>query len=146
MWGGTVDDTSGVDFTAALAAVQAQAMAGENGRRQLAAERPGHGAQVPLPQPPAGPGVGISDVPLPVMGEGYESTPVASEAVSAAFAMPNYAPAEVGGVGFVGGGQEAPVRVSVGQRSTPGDGVTIVSAPSRPSLLSRLLGRMRGRG
>jgi hypothetical protein len=46
----------------------------------------------------------------------------------------------------VGGRNEAPIRVFIGQRSSaPVDGFTLVSPPPRPGLLSRLLGRFRGR-
>jgi hypothetical protein len=55
-----------------IAAVMAAAMDGDNRRRELAAMTPGLGPALPLPQPPAGPGVGLSDVALPVVGEGYQ--------------------------------------------------------------------------
>jgi hypothetical protein len=50
---------------------------------------------------------------------------------------------EVGGVGFVGGRQEAPIRVLVGTRSQAPGGVDVISAPSRPGLLARLAARFR---
>ena len=50
---------------AALAIAQAAAEDGENRRRELASQTPGLGALVSLPDVPYGPGVGLSDVPLP---------------------------------------------------------------------------------
>jgi hypothetical protein len=112
---------------------------------------------VALPQPPAGPGVGLSDVALPVVGEGYEAQAAPQplqvtvpHGVPVHGARPVYGDDLVAGVGFQAGRQEAPIRVFVGQRSAPADGglVDVVSAPSRPGLLSRAraaLGRLRGR-
>lgn len=139
---------------AAVAAALAQAVSAENQRRRLAADRPGHGALMRLPQPPAGPGVGLSDNPLPVVGEGYSVAPGASEAQVASYTTPNYADPSVGGVDFVGGRNEAPIKrhahdlgdslfVGVPDASrTRGDGFTVVS-PQRPGLLSRLRARFR---
>jgi hypothetical protein len=53
-----------------------------------------------------------------------------------------YTDSQVGGYRFVGGRQEAPIRVFIGQRSAPADGAVVLS-PSRPSLWSRLFCRGR---
>jgi len=129
------------DITSAMHA----AMSAENGRRLLASQRPGFGASVPLEQPPSGAGVGISDVDMPIIGEGY----------AAPSAL--YAADVVGGYNFLAGRQEAPVRRHVADLGAdglfiedypgtrPSGPVTVVSPPSRPSLLGRLLARIRGR-
>jgi len=129
------------DITSAMHA----AMSAENGRRLLASQRPGFGASVPLEQPPSGAGVGISNVDMPIIGEGY----------AAPSAL--YAADVVGGFNFTAGRREPPVRRHVSNLGDslliepyadgrqPYGPVTVVSPPSRPGLLSRLLGRIRGR-
>lgn len=163
LWGGVQTDvqqgTVAAD-AAALMAAQGQAEDGENGRRELAAGRPGHGTPLYLPQPPAGSGVGIADVELPVVGMGYDVGPESSPAQVASYVVPNYAPDVVGGYGFAGGRQEAPARRHVSQTddgvllAEPGPdgrqfapGMTVVSPAlgSRRGRLGRLLGRLRGR-
>lgn len=123
----------------------AAAMDGENGRRVIASQRPGHGAAVPTAQSPTAAGTGISDVPMPAVGLGYDVALETSEAQVAAYSTPNYADPSVGGAGFAAGRKEAPVRMFTVQRSRPvSDGVTVVS-PSlgRPGLLARLRARFR---
>jgi hypothetical protein len=44
------------DYTAEIAAAMSQGMDGENRRRELASQMPGHGALVQLPPTPNGPG------------------------------------------------------------------------------------------
>jgi hypothetical protein len=130
---------------AALAAAQSQSMSAENDRRMRASQRPGHGAGMHLEQSPAAAGVGISDVPMPAAGLGYDVAPVVAGAQVAAYSMPSYADGSVGGLGFTAG-QEAPIRVFVGSRSAGhADGVTFVSPPAapKPSLLARVLGKLR---
>ena len=158
--GGVRDDIQNnvVDIdTAALVSVQAAAETGERRRRDLASMTPGLGPLVALPQPPAGPGVGLSDVALPVVGEGYEvqAAPqplqvTAPHGVPVHGARPVYGDDLIAGVGFTAGRQEPPVAMFVGQRSAAADVglVDVVSVPSRPGLLSRAraaLGRLRGR-
>jgi hypothetical protein len=63
------------DYTAEIAAAMSQGMDGENRRRELASQMPGHGALVQLPPTPNGPGVGLTDVPLPVIGESHQAAP-----------------------------------------------------------------------
>jgi hypothetical protein len=142
--------------TLALTSAQAAAETDERRRRDLASQTPGLGPLVALPQPPAGPGVGLSDVPLPVVGEGYEAQAAPQplqvtvpHGVPVYGQRPSYGDDLVGGIGFTAGRQEAPIRVFVGQRSAPADGlVDVVSVGSgRPGLLSRaraVLGRLRG--
>ena len=127
-----------------IAAVMTAATTGEQRRREVAATRPGHGTEVPLEQSPAGPSVGKAGLDLPAVGLGYETPPEPSESVHAAYSMPRYADSSVAGIGFQAGRQEAPIRVLVGTRSAPADGVVFASAaPARPSLWSRLFGRGR---
>jgi hypothetical protein len=126
-----------------IAAAMAAAMGGETRRRELASQRPGHGAQVFLPDVPAGPGVGISDVPMPMVGEGLPVAPVPSGARVAAYVVPAYADDIVGGIGFVGGRNEAPIGVLTVSRSSLADAVIVASPPARPGLLARVLGRLR---
>jgi hypothetical protein len=131
-----------------ISGVMVQAMSAENRRRLLASQRPGHGAQVPMEQPAAGPAVGKYGVPgLDVVGEGYSVVAGVSPAVSKAYGpdRPQYGDDLIGGIGFVGGRQEAPITVYLGQRSQPADGVVFVSPPARPSLWQRLTGRRRRR-
>jgi hypothetical protein len=102
------------------------------------------GAVLPLPQSPAGPGVGLSDVPLPLVGEGYTvEAPAQPLQVTVPHGSPvhglrpSYAADEVGGVGWQAGRAEPVIPVLVGTRSQPGAGVDVISLPSRP-------GRWRG--
>lgn len=144
LWGGVREDIQNnhvAEDLAALTAAQAQATVAEQNRRELASRLPGHGAATPLPQPVSGPGVGLSDVDLPAVGEGFAQTaPDAPQRKSYGPARPVYTDSQVGGYGFVGGRQEAPIRVFIGQRSAPADGAVV---PSRPSLWSRLFRRGR---
>jgi hypothetical protein len=136
-----------VTTPAELAAVQGQAMDGEARRRLLASMLPGHGSQVPLPQPASGPGVGISDVPrLEVTGEGYEVTAPDAPQQHKAYGpdRPQYAHESVGGVGFQGGRSEPAIRVFIGSRNaTHGPDSVVGMSPQteRRSLWRRLLGR-----
>lgn len=122
-------------------------MAAENDRRNLAAQRPGHGTLMPLPESPTGPSVGKYGVAGPAVGEGLTMAPGASEAQVASYTVPCYADQVVGGAGFQAGRQEAPIRVLVRSRPRAGDGLVIVSpqTPRRNNLWSRLLGKRRGR-
>jgi hypothetical protein len=132
----TVDD---------VAAIQAAAMDAEDRRREVASQTPGLGTLLELPQPPNAAAVGKAGVPgLDVVGEGYATTPEVSAAAVKAYgpARPVYADGVVGGVDFVAGRQEAPVKMAAGFRRSD-DGVVVVSPSSRPGLLARLTGRFR---
>jgi hypothetical protein len=131
-------DMSEADIRATLA----QAMAAENRRRQVASDSPGLGTLLPTPQPPSGPGVGISDVDPPVVGEGYSVTAPAGGAQTTSYgpARPVYADDLVGGVGFQGGFSE-PVIESF--RFSVSPGLVTPPAQARPGLLSRLRGWLR---
>jgi hypothetical protein len=122
---------------AAIQAAMSSAMDGEDRRREVAAASPGFGTLVPLGQPPSGAGVGISDVDLPIVGEGYSVTaPDAVQHKAYGPARPVYADDVLAGPA---------IRVFLGSRSAPADGVVFVSPPGRPSLVRRLLARVRGR-
>ena len=92
-----------------IAATMAAAMDAEDWRRELAAQTPGLGALMQLPQPVGGPGVGLSDVDLPVIGEGYDQVAEVEDAVTKAYGedRPVYAAPVVGGTGFTAGRSEA---------------------------------------
>jgi hypothetical protein len=139
----------------------AAAMDGEDRRRELASQTPGLGPVLPLPQPPAGPGVGLSDVMLPVVGEGYETQAEMAPAVHKAYGpdRPGYAHPLVGGIGYQANVHQPALRhvmdlgadgLFIEDRSGApvGDVVAVAAAPSRPGLLSRAraaLGRLRRR-
>jgi hypothetical protein len=130
-----------------IAAIMTAATTAEQGRRQLASQRPGLGALMDLPEVGYGPGIGINDVPgLEVAGEGLPEVPEVSPAVVKSYGppRPEYAAGVVGGVDFVAGRQEAPVKLAIGFRRSAGSGVTVLSPP-RPSLWSRVAARLRGR-
>jgi len=131
--------------TAALASAQAAAETGENRRRRVASQTPGLGVLVQLPPPVAGPGVGITDVPLPMAGEGMEVPPAVSDAQAGSYGprAPVYADPVVGGFTYPDAISEPVFRASV----SPGVVLAPVPAsPARPSLLGRLAGWLRGRG
>jgi hypothetical protein len=84
-----------------IAAAMQASMDAENRRRELAGQSPGLGVFLSLPQPPAGPGVGLSDVALPVIGEGYDQeAPAALQHKAYGETRPVYAAGEVGGLGY----------------------------------------------
>jgi len=117
---------------------------------------PGVGARLHLPQPYADAGIGSP----PVQGEGYSvDAPAAPAQVVSDHGLlvygrrPVYGDDLIGGVNFQGGRSEPAVRhvhdvgdgrLLIEARSAPADGFTLVS-PSRPGVLARLLGRIRGR-
>jgi hypothetical protein len=86
----------------AIAAPMQASMNAEDRRRELAGQSLGLGALVQLPQSPAGPGVGLSDMDLPVIGEGYDQTADIAAAAQKAYgeARPSYADPSVGGAGY----------------------------------------------
>jgi hypothetical protein len=129
-------------------------MSGEDRRRELAARMPGYGAPVPLDQPPSGPSVGKYGVGGVIVGEGYDQQAEIAAAVHKSYGAdrPQYAHPLVGGINYSAGTDQPALRhlVNLGAdglfiegASAPPDGFTVVSAPSRPSLLARLLGRFR---
>ena len=140
-----------------IASVMQQAMDAEDRRRELAGQSPGLGALVNLPQPPSGPGVGLSDVSLPVVGEGYDQTADISAAVQKAYgeARPTYADGLVGGTGFQAGRSEPAIRhvqdlgadgllIDPGPDGRQRGGQTVTVSPDiapRRTLLQRLLRR-----
>ena len=125
-----------------IAAAMQAAMDGENARRQLASQRPGHGLELTLAQPSAAPAVGKSSLDLPVVGLGYEQAPAPSQTVHASYVVPSGADATVAGYGFQAGKSEPAISVWLGQRSLPARDVVYAGA-GRPSLWSRLLRRGR---
>jgi hypothetical protein len=138
-----------------IRAVQAAAENAENRRREVAGATPGLGALLPLEQPPGGAGVGIWDVDMPVIGEGYGQQAEIAGAVHKAYgeARPVYAGPAVAGDSYVLGVSQPALRhvtdlgadgLFIEGRSAPvADAFTVVSPPARPSLLARLLGRLR---
>ena len=138
-----------------IARVMMQAMQAEDQRRQVASASPGLCALLPLPQPPSGPSVGKAGLDLPVIGEGYEIQAEIAAAVHKAYgeARPVYAGPEVAGDSVPAGrlaaratARDRPRRrwpVHRGRRRAAADAFTVVSPPARPSLLARLLGRLR---
>ena len=138
---------------AALASAMANAMDSENRRRELASQSPGLGALVQLPETPNGPGIGIWDLGLPVVGESHQAAPYVEQSKSYGPPSPVYADPVVAGLGYVPGDVQTALRAAgewafaaQDAASRPaGPGVVVVSpgmAPRR-SLLSRLLGRLR---
>ena len=131
------------------------AMDAEDRRRELASQSPGLGVLLPLDQPPSGPSVGKYGVGGAIVGEGYDQQAEIAAAVHKAYGAdrPQYAHPLVGGVDYPAGIQQPALRhvtnlgadgLFIDGASAPAaDGFTVVSAPSRPSLLSRLLGRFR---
>jgi hypothetical protein len=86
-----------------IRAAQTAAEDAENRRREVAGASPGLGALLPLEQPPSGAGVGIWDVDMPVIGEGYEIQAEIATAVHKAYgeARPVYAGPAVAGESYV---------------------------------------------
>jgi hypothetical protein len=143
-----------------IAAALSQAMSTEDRRRELASQTPGLGPVLPLPQSPSGPGVGLSDMDLPVVGEGYDMTAEISAAVHKAFGpgRPTYAHPLVGGADYADSTHQPVLRhvsnlgdsllFEPGRDGRQAAGAAVVISPQaapRPSLLSRLLGRLRRR-
>jgi hypothetical protein len=131
----------------------AQAMDSENRRRGLAGQSPGLGALVELPPTPNGPGVGIWDTGLPVVGESHQAAPQVPQHRSFGPPSPQYAPDVVGGLGYAPAGDIRTALRSLGERVFAAQdaagraGVTVVSpeAALRRSLLGRLAARLRRR-
>jgi hypothetical protein len=133
-----------------IAAAMQAAMDAEDQRRQTASQSPGLGALVELPQTPYGPGVGLADVPMPVIGEGLAAIPYTPQVKSYGPDVPQYAPDVVAGLGYAPGDVQTALRalgerVFAAQDAAGRAGVVVVSpgmAPQR-SLLRRLAGRLR---
>jgi hypothetical protein len=126
------------DYTPEITTAMSQGMDTEHRRRQLASESPGYGAAVVLPDNPVGPAVGKAGL-LPAVGEGHSVTAEVSPSVHKAYGpdRPQYADSLVGGVGY------APVGVETALMAASRGDVTVVSPPSSPGLLARLLGKFR---
>jgi hypothetical protein len=152
LWGGVRDDIQNnvvaVDL-AALTGAQSAAEGGEDRRRQLASQRPGHGAALPLPSPPSGISTGKPEVGGLPVGEGYAVTADIVPAVHKSYGpgRPVYADDLVSGYGFQGGRGEQAISMYIGSRSASADSpFTVVSAGGpQGSLWSRMKARMRRR-
>jgi hypothetical protein len=143
--------------TADIEAAMAAGMAAENRRRELAGQSPGLGALLSLPQTVNGPGVGIWDLGMPVIGESHQAAPYVPQHKSFGPVSPVYADGVVGGLGYAPGAVQTAVR----HVSDIGDGrlliepradgsnapVQLVSPDAAPrrSLLGRALARLRRR-
>jgi hypothetical protein len=151
LWGGVLADTRYsvlAEDQAALTSSQAAAETDEMGRRKAAAATPGVGALLALPEVGYAPGIGINDVPgLEVCREGLPEISEVSVAVAKSYGpdRPVYADGLVGGVDFVAGRQEAPVKLGVGFRRPSAGGAVVVSPPTRAGLLGRLAGWLHRR-
>jgi hypothetical protein len=137
-----------------IAGVLLAAMSAEDARRETAGRTPGLGALVSLPDVPYGPSVGKSGLDFPAAGEGYQAdAPYAPQSKSYGPDVPVYADALVGGLGYSPGGVQTAIRAlgdrvfAAQDRAAAGPGVTVVSpdAAPRPSLWSRLAGKLRRR-
>src|SRR5215471_320831 len=133
------------DITSAMHA----AMASEGRRREVASASPGLGALMRLPQSPAAAGVGLSDVDMPAIGEGYDQVAEIAAAVSKAYgeSRPVYAGPAVAGDSYGPLGVSQPalrhvanlgdsLLIEPGPGGQPYGPVTVVSPPPRPSLLA----------
>ena len=131
------------------------AMDAEDRRRELASQSPGLGVLLPLDQPPSGPSVGKYGVGGAIVGEGYDQQAEIAAAVHKSYGAdrPQYAHPLVGGINYPAGTHQPALRHVTnlgadglfieGASAPAADAFTVVSEPSRPSLLSRLLGRLR---
>ena len=131
------------------------AMDAEDRRRELASQSPGLGVLLPLDQPPSGPSVGKYGVGGAIVGEGYGQQAEIADAIHKSYGAdrPQYAHPLVSGINYPAGTHQPALRHVTnlgadglfieGASAPEADGFTVVSAPSRPSLLSRLLGRFR---
>jgi hypothetical protein len=98
---------------------------------------------LPLPQPPSGPGVGIPDVALPVVGEGYEAQAEIAAAVHKSYGTdrPQYAHPAIGGIDHPAGTHQPALRHVV---NLGADGL-FIGAPARQRTGSWWCRRRRGR-
>jgi hypothetical protein len=140
------------DITSAMHA----AMDAEDRRRELASATPGVGAAMPMEQPPSGPSVGKYGVGGDIIGEGYAVQAEIVDAVAKAYGPPRpaYGDDLVGGFGFAGGRNEAPIRRHVtdlgdtlfieGRSGPAADPYVVISPPAaKPSLWARLRAGLR---
>ena len=120
-----------------IAAVMAAAMDAEDRRRELASQAPGLGALVQLPPPPSGPGVGLTDVPLPVIGESHQAAASVPQHKSYGPPAPVYADSLIGGLGYAPGDVQTALRAAGERVFTAQDaggqaGVMVVSPGMAP--------------
>jgi hypothetical protein len=125
------------DYTAEVTAAMSQGMDTENRRREFASQSPGLGALMALPDVPYGPGVGISDVPLPVVGESHHAAASVPQVKSYGPPSPVYADSLVGGRGLRPGDVQTALRalgerVFAAQDAAGRADVTVVSPPAPP--------------
>jgi hypothetical protein len=131
--------------------VMLAAMTAEDRRRELASQSPGLGALVQLPDVPYGPGVGISDVPLPPIGESHhEAAPSVPQIKSYGPPSPVYADSLIGGLNYAPGDVTTALRAAgervIATQDAAGRADVVVVSPGmapRRSLLRRLAGRLR---
>ena len=136
-----------------IAAAMQASMDQEDRRRELASQSPGLGALMQLAPTGIGPGVGLSDVPLPAIGESHQAAPYVPQHKAYGPVSPTYAPDVVGGLGYAPGDVRTALRhvtdlgadgLFIEGASAPAAGpFMVVSPPARPGLLARLLGRLR---
>ena len=128
----------------------------EDRRRELASQTPGLGAPVGLPDVPYGPGVGLTDVALPHVGEGYgHGAPVAAQSKAYGPDTPQYGHPLIGGLDYApmdarpalgrSSLYELADQVFAAQDARAGHAYTVISPPARPGLLARLAARLRRR-
>jgi hypothetical protein len=131
-----------------IRAVMLAAMDSEGMRRELASQAPGAGALVTLPDVPYGPGVGISDLPLPPVGESHQqAASAAPQLKSYGPPVPVYAPDVIGGPGYAPGDIQTALRAA-GERvaAVQNTAVVVMSPAAAPgSVMGRLLAALRRR-
>jgi hypothetical protein len=132
--------------TPEIQAVMQASMDVEDRRRELASQTPGVGSLMQLPQPPSGPGVGLSDVALPHVGEGYDhGAPLVPQSKA-------YGPDPlIGGLDYAPLDARPAMRhlADLGERvfaaqDRAADPYTVISPPAaKPGLLARLAAKLR---
>ena len=140
-----------------IAAAMATAMDTEDRRREPASQTPGLGAPVSLPDVPYGPGVGLTDVGLPHVGEGYgHGAPAAAQSKAYGPDRPQYGHSLIGGLDYAALDARPALgrsrlydlagAVFAGQDGPAGRPFVVVSPPAaKPGLLARLAARLRRR-
>ena len=126
-----------------IRAAQTAAENAENRRREIASATPGLGALVQLPETPNGPGIGIWDLGLPVVGESHQAAPYVEQRKAYGPASPVYADDLIGGPGYAPGGIETALRHVT---DLGADGLFIEGASARRRIRSWWCRRRRRRG